>query len=203
MTGHKAPASPLPPPCVQACQMRMWRSPRTRWKQHWWHSLPLVACGCCSGAVWRPREGMRRAKSPTRGFLVESQCMWVRASALVSLAPALPGHSTAGVCPTRDVLSHRLNRSLCASACGAAGALVRVGGARRDNNISICLRTPANASKLHAWCVWRWHMETRLARAQLHIAVTVCGRWERGRRYVVSWHGNCFKATRRLGLQAM
>ena len=32
------------------------------------------------------------------------QCMWVRASSLVSQAPALPGHSTDGVLPPRGAL---------------------------------------------------------------------------------------------------
>ena len=52
-----------------------------------------------------PAGGDAVSKLPdTVGFLVTSQCMWVRASALVSQAPVLPGHSTDGVRPPHGAL---------------------------------------------------------------------------------------------------
>ena len=69
-------------------------------------------CGGDATGLWllvgrhvAPAGGDAASKFPyTVGFLVESQCMWVRASALVSQAPVLPGHSTDGVRPPHGAL---------------------------------------------------------------------------------------------------
>ena len=69
-------------------------------------------CGGDAAGLWllvgrhvAPAGGDAASKFPyTVGFLVESQCMWVRASALVSQAPVLPNHSTDGVRPPHGAL---------------------------------------------------------------------------------------------------
>ena len=69
-------------------------------------------CGGDATGLWllvgrhvAPAGGDAVSKFPdTVGFLVTSQCMWVRASALVSQAPVLPNHSTDGVRPPHGAL---------------------------------------------------------------------------------------------------
>lgn len=71
------------------------------------HGCGGDALGLCLlvGRHVAPAGGDAASKFPyTVGFLVESQCMWVRASSLVSQAPVLPGHSTDGVLPPRGAL---------------------------------------------------------------------------------------------------
>ena len=81
---------------------------------------------CDASGLWllggrlAPAGGDAASKFPyTVGFLVESQCMWVPASALVSLAPALPGHSTDRVRPPRG-------RCVCAGAAVVAPPVLPV-----------------------------------------------------------------------------